>query len=60
MKKRFQILKIIIILVFSIIIAKLFSVQIIHTKEYSNYVYNNSHTFWYSPSVPRGKIYDRN
>lgn len=60
MKKRFQILKIIIALVFAIIILKLFSVQIIHTKEYSNYVYNNSHAFWYSPSVPRGKIYDRN
>ena len=60
MKKKFQILKITIFLVFIIITTKLFFVQIIDKNKYISYVYNNTHTFWYSPSVPRGKIYDRN
>lgn len=60
MKKKFQILKITIFLVFIIITTKLFFVQIINKNKYISYVYNNTHTFWYSPSVPRGKIYDRN
>ena len=60
MKKKFQVLKITIFLVFIIITTKLFFVQIIDKNKYISYVYNNTHTFWYSPSVPRGKIYDRN
>ena len=60
MKKKFQILKITIFFVFIIITTKLFFVQIIDKNKYISYVYNNTHTFWYSPSVPRGKIYDRN
>ena len=60
MKKKFQILKITIFLVFIIITTKLFFVQIIDKNKYISYVYNNTHTFWYSSSVPRGKIYDRN
>ena len=60
MKKKFQVLKITIFLVFIIITTKLFFVQIIDKNKYISYVYNNTHTSWYSPSVPRGKIYDRN
>lgn len=60
MKKRFQILSILTITILVIIIYKLSIIQIIDQEKYKNYIYNNTHNFWYSPSTPRGKIYDRN
>lgn len=60
MKKKFQLLNLIIILTFLTIIYKLTIVQLINKDKYTSFVYNNTHNFWYGINSPRGKIYDRN
>lgn len=60
MKRRFKILSITIIISFTFIIYKLSIIQIKDVKKYEQYVFENSHTYWYSSSAPRGRIYDRN
>lgn len=58
--KKYKILKLIILITLSLIIYKLIKVQIINKNKYTQYVYSNTHTFWYKDNAPRGKIYDRN
>ena len=60
MKKRFKIIIIIILLSFTFVIYKLSIIQLKNKTKYTEYVFQNSHTFWYGTTPPRGKIYDRN
>lgn len=60
MRKRFNILAILIMIAFSVIIYKLTIVQLIDNDYYADYVFRNSRNIFYGESTPRGKIYDRN
>lgn len=59
-EKRFNILTGIIILLFSIVAFKLFSVQLIHNEKYKKLVVETATNIVDGPSAPRGRIYDRN
>ena len=58
--KRYQILIFFIICLFTIILLRLFIVQIIDKEKYATYVYNYTNNFVDGETAPRGRIYDRN
>lgn len=57
---RFNIIKIFIIISFSIIFIRLFSITIINNKKYKENLNNLVYQEVYGESAPRGRIYDRN
>ncbi len=59
-EKRFNILLSIIIVLFSLIAFKLFSVQLIQNDKYNNLVLETAENIVEGGSAPRGRIYDRN
>ncbi len=59
-KKRYNILTIIIITVFTILLSGLFNTQILKNTLYENKINILSKNIVYSTSTPRGRIYDRN
>jgi len=59
-EKRFNILIGIIIIMFSIVAFRLFSVQLIQNEKYEMLAFEKSTNIVDGPSAPRGRIYDRN
>jgi len=58
--KRYNILNILIIIIFSIIMISIFNITILKNEEYQLKVNNYGTVIIESPSAPRGRIYDRN
>ena len=59
-EKRYKILIILIILIMTILIAKLVLIQILDHDKYTIKLEKLTHKVFYSGSTPRGRIYDRN
>ena len=58
-QKRFKILLILIVLIFSVLILFLFNLQIVKHRQYKDKYINNSENIVEGKTAPRGKIYDR-
>ncbi len=58
--KRYNVIKILILLLFLIIVVRLFSITIIHNKKYKENLKNIVFSEIEGESAPRGRIYDRN